>query len=90
MVDGIPNRPLYFYQKDIIDSQSQYLRASVPPMNVLGASRACVTFFFGWGCSEIWVMWIFYDILPTWDIKTQNSRDFLLYYPSMFDRTSGS
>ena len=23
MIDGIPNRPLYFYQKDIIDGESK-------------------------------------------------------------------
>ena len=28
MIDGLPNRPLYFYQKDIIDSNSlwQFLK----------------------------------------------------------------
>jgi len=24
MIDGIPNRPLYFYQKDIIDYYTQF------------------------------------------------------------------
>ena len=35
MIDGIPNRPLYFYQKDIIDSQSKRINENSCPTSLV-------------------------------------------------------